>query len=143
MIALDTQLVVYATHPEALPYELASQAVQRLILLEEPVAVPMPCVHEIVNTLSRPKLWKKPMTTHQALSAVETLLDGPNILVVKETEHHLPTLRHLIDHIPHIGPKIHDARIAAICLGHKVDVLWTADRDFSLFPQLRTHNPLA
>jgi predicted nucleic acid-binding protein len=40
------------------------------------------------------------------------------------------------------GPLFHDARIAAICLSHGVTALWTADRDFSRFPALRTHNPL-
>jgi predicted nucleic acid-binding protein len=40
------------------------------------------------------------------------------------------------------GPRIHDARIAALCLHHGVRELWTADRDFSAFPQLKTRNPL-
>jgi uncharacterized protein len=40
------------------------------------------------------------------------------------------------------GGQIHDARIAAICLQHGVSELWTADRDFSRFPQLKTRNPL-
>jgi hypothetical protein len=40
------------------------------------------------------------------------------------------------------GPLVHDARIAAICLQHGVRELWTADRDFSRFPQLKTVNPL-
>jgi predicted nucleic acid-binding protein len=41
-----------------------------------------------------------------------------------------------------VGGRIHDARIAALCLHHGVRELWTADRDFSMFPQLKTHNPL-
>ena len=40
------------------------------------------------------------------------------------------------------GAAIHDARIAAICLEHGVSELWTADRDFSRFPSLKTRNPL-
>ena len=40
------------------------------------------------------------------------------------------------------GPKIHDARIAALCLNHGVSELWTADRDFTSFPTLHGHNPL-
>ena len=32
--------------------------------------------------------------------------------------------------------------IAAICLSHGVSELWTADRDFSRFPDLRVCNPL-
>ena len=35
-----------------------------------------------------------------------------------------------------------DARIAAICLTHGVDALWSADRDFSWFPHLTVVNPL-
>lgn len=40
------------------------------------------------------------------------------------------------------GPMAHDARIAAIGLQHGVTELWTADRDFGRFPELRTRNPL-
>jgi predicted nucleic acid-binding protein len=40
------------------------------------------------------------------------------------------------------GPRVHDARIAALCLSHAVRELWTADRDFSAFPALRVRNPL-
>jgi hypothetical protein len=40
------------------------------------------------------------------------------------------------------GPRIHDARVAALCLHHGVRELWSADRDFSVFPQLRVRNPL-
>ncbi len=40
------------------------------------------------------------------------------------------------------GARMHDARIAALCLYHRVDRLWTADRDFGRFSALRTENPL-
>ena len=34
------------------------------------------------------------------------------------------------------------ARVVALCLHHGVTGLWTADRDFSAFPTLKTRNPL-
>jgi hypothetical protein len=40
------------------------------------------------------------------------------------------------------GPQVHDGRIAALCHQHGVDELWTADRDFGRFPNLKTRNPL-
>ena len=40
------------------------------------------------------------------------------------------------------GGIVHDARIAAICVSHGVETLLTRDRDFSLFPELVTTNPL-
>ena len=40
------------------------------------------------------------------------------------------------------GALVHDARVAALCLFHGVRVLWSADRDFSRFPDLIVVNPL-
>jgi predicted nucleic acid-binding protein len=51
-------------------------------------------------------------------------------------------LRALVEPGRVAGPKIHDARIAALCLAHGVQALWTADRDFSRFPALQAVNPL-
>ena len=41
------------------------------------------------------------------------------------------------------GPIVHDARIAAVCVAHGVEALLTRDRDFSMFPQLTTRDPLS
>lgn len=40
------------------------------------------------------------------------------------------------------GPRIHDARIAALATFHAVDELWSADRDFNRFPALKVRYPL-
>ncbi len=40
------------------------------------------------------------------------------------------------------GPLVHDARIAALCRHHAVRELWSADRDFSRFSDLRVVNPV-
>lgn len=40
------------------------------------------------------------------------------------------------------GGRVHDARIAAICIQHSVSELWSADRDFGRFPDLTVVNPL-
>ena len=42
-----------------------------------------------------------------------------------------------------VGPMVHDARVAALCLQHGVRELWSADRDFGRFPALTVTNPLA
>jgi hypothetical protein len=60
-----------------------------------------------------------------------------------EGAEHWTTLRPLVETGRVAGPKIHDGRIAAVCLAHGVRALWTVDRDFSRFPTLRAVNPLA
>lgn len=53
-----------------------------------------------------------------------------------------PVLRAALEAGRIVGPRVHDARIAALCLSHQVRELWTADRDFGRFPELRVRNPL-
>jgi predicted nucleic acid-binding protein len=53
-----------------------------------------------------------------------------------------PLLKDALESGQIVGPRVHDARIASICLSHGVSELWTADRDFSYFPALHARNPL-
>jgi predicted nucleic acid-binding protein len=41
------------------------------------------------------------------------------------------------------GPRVHDGRIASLCIHHGVRELLSADRDFTKFGELKTRNPLA
>jgi len=63
-------------------------------------------------------------------------------VLLAETELHWTELRALIDAARSVGPQIHDARIAALCLQHGVRQLWSADRDFGRFSRLAVTNPL-
>jgi predicted nucleic acid-binding protein len=63
-------------------------------------------------------------------------------VLLGEAEGYWPVLREQVLAGRTVGGRVHDSRIAAICLLHGVDELWTADRDFGRFPALRTRNPL-
>jgi uncharacterized protein len=41
-----------------------------------------------------------------------------------------------------VGPKVHDARIAAICRADGIRELWSADRDFSRIRGVKVTNPV-
>ena len=75
-------------------------------------------------------------------SCLTEALDGiePNLL--SESSGYFEKLRDVVTAARLKGPRIHDARIAALCLHHGVSELWSADRDFSAFPQLKVRNPL-
>jgi uncharacterized protein len=103
--------------------------------------VPWPCIHEAINVLTHPRIYDPPYLADDVISDFETLTNHPRVSVLGETRTHLTILHSLTANPLVVGPKIHDARIAAICMGHGVDELWTADRDFSYFPALKTRNP--
>jgi predicted nucleic acid-binding protein len=77
-----------------------------------------------------------------AMDFVAELRQSPTLSLLAETDLHWDTLAGLIQAGRIAGGRVHDARIAAICLQHGVRELWTADRDFNRFPELKAVNPL-
>ncbi len=68
--------------------------------------------------------------------------ESPGLRVLGDIEETLPSLERLAKEGKVRVGQVHDARIAACCLAHGVDEIWTTDRDFSRFAGLRTRNPL-
>jgi len=77
-----------------------------------------------------------------ALDAVKQFLDSLGGGFLAEGEGYLRTLERIAQPALLQGAVVHEARIAALCLYHGVRVLWSADRDFSRFPDLPVVNPL-
>lgn len=142
MIAVDTNILVYAHRGDSPHHAQAAQAVRELAGSRSTWAIPWPCLHEFLAVVTHPRIYRPPSSAAVAVEAVEALLGLPNLRVLSETSDHAPILARLLRAPGVVGPKVHDARIAAICLGHGVDSLWSADRDFSWFPEMRVVNPL-
>lgn len=142
MIAIDTNLLVYAHRPEMPFHERAREVLSAAVAETEPVSVPWPCAHEFLAVVSNPRIFRDPTPMDLALDAVSRLLDSFGGGFLAEGEGYLRTLERIVRPALLQGPIVHDARIAAICLYHGVRVLWSADRDFSRFPDLAVVNPL-
>ena len=142
MIAIDTNLLVYAHRRDSAHHEVAAAVVKRVAEGRAAWALPWPCVHEFLAIVTHPKIYAPPSKLANALEQVEAWLESPSVVLLAEGERYWPHLREAVERGRVQGPKVHDARIAAICVQHGVRELWTADRDFSRFRGLRTHNPL-
>jgi len=101
-----------------------------------------PCIHEFLAIATHPRIWDPPTPLEAALDQVEAWLESPSLVLLAEGADHWSDLRAQIETGRVAGSRIHDARIAALCIGHGVRELWTADRDFSRFANLATRNPL-
>lgn len=143
MIAVDTNILVYAHRADSPLHAPARAALESLVGEGRSWGVAWPSVHEFLAVVTHPRIYVPPSDPGQAARAVDDLLALPGLTLLGETVDHWDRLRGLLERPGVVGPRVHDARIAAICLGHGVHELWTADRDFSWFPELRTRNPLA
>lgn len=142
MIAIDTNVLVYAHREDASLHDPALRRVKELAESRAPWAIPWPCVHEFLAIVTHPRIFDPPTPRARALGQVEAWLESPSLVLLAEGEGYWLELRALVEGGRIEGPRVHDARIAALCLGHGVRELWSADRDFSRFPDLPVRNPL-
>lgn len=106
-------------------------------------AVTWPSVYEFLGITTHPKIYPDPTLMPRALAQMEAWLGSGNLVLLGETAGTFDILREQLSAGEVVGPRVHDAKIAAICLAHRVAELWTADRDFSRCPALPTRNPLS
>lgn len=142
MIAVDTNLLVYAHREDSPWHDPALRVMKQLAEAIGAWAIPWPCVHEFLAIVTHPRIYRPPTPPDIALEAVRAWMDSPSLHLIGEGPDYFHRLEELVRSGKVIGPMIHDARIAALCLDHGIRTFWTADRDFSRFPALKTLNPL-
>ena len=143
MIAVDTNLLVYAHRKESRVHEAAFAIVRTLAEGSQVWAIPWPCYYEFLSVVTNPRIWKDAATSpERAWRQLEAWTTSPSNRLLGETDDFLKVLSDLVQRPRVRGAVVHDARIAALCLAHGIiEALLTRDRDFSLFPELRTRNP--
>ena len=142
MIAVDTNVLIYAHRADSPFHQAAVAAMDRLANSGQPWCVVWQCVHEFVAVATNPKIYRPPSTLEQCISEIENWLRCPTFRCIAEGPTHWANLERLLREGRVQGPLVHDARIAAVCLQHGIESLWSVDRDFSRFPALVVKNPL-
>jgi uncharacterized protein len=142
MIAVDTNILVYAHRAECEFHLKAFECLRSLAEGSKPWGLPVGCLHEFLSIATNPKIFNPPSTYEQALNQVEAWLASPCVSVLHSSDQHWPVLSELTRKAKLKGGQFHDARIAAVCIENGVSMLWSADRDFGRFKALKTINPL-
>lgn len=142
MIAVDTNILVHAHRRDSAFHELAERCVRSLAESAAPWAIPFHCLIEVYGIVTHPAIWKRASTPAQAADQIRAWRESPSLVVLADDPAGSDSLLDLLVAARVSGPKVHDARIAALCLEHGVKELWTIDRDFSRFPRLAARNPL-
>lgn len=142
MVAVDTNVLVYAHRREAAEHGVARKILRELAEGRDPWAIPWPCVYEFFSVVTHPRIWKDSASTpSQAWDQLRAWFDSPVLRLLHETEGFDSILADFATRPRVRGPVIHDARVAALCIAHATETLLSRDRDFSLFPELPTRNP--
>ncbi len=143
MIAVDTNVLVYAHRPDGQFHGQAASTVRSLAEGHSTWAIPWPCLHEFYGVVTNPRLFAQPTPGAIAIDQLRAWTESPSLRLLTESVNHLSTLSTLLGAAGLVGQAVHDAKIAAICLDHGVRALLTMDRDFSRFAGLTTRSLLA
>lgn len=142
MIAVDTNILVYAHREDSPFHDAASKRIAELAEGQATWSIPWPCVHEFLAIVTHPRIYTPPTPLARALDQVDAWLKSPTLVLLTKSTDHWRTLRALLLEGRIAGAQVHDARIAALCRQHGVRELWSADRDFNRFAGLTVVNPL-
>lgn len=143
MIAVDTNILLYAHRRDSEFHSAAAYHVRQLAEGKSAWAIPWPCVHEFFAITTHPKIYDPPSTREQALAQLDAWLASPSLSMLGEPAGYWDHLRQMLASGKVTGSMVHDARVVALCVVHGVRELWSADRDFGRFSSFLTvRNPL-
>lgn len=142
MIAVDTNILVHAHRADSPFHAQADECITGLAEGRTSWAIPWPCIHEFFSIITHPRIYNPPSPIESAIDQLDAWFESPALVLLSESRTHWSSLRSISISAQISGPMIHDARIAVICMQNGVTELFTADRDFGRFPQLKTRNPL-
>jgi toxin-antitoxin system PIN domain toxin len=138
VIAIDTNILVYA-HREELPQH--RRALERVVGLAEgdaPWGIPVFCIGEFVRVITHPKLFDPPYTGDEACDALDRILESPSLRILFPGSGYVTHLEEAVREANAMGNLVFDAQIVAVCRESGVSSLITEDRDFARFHGFKT-----
>jgi toxin-antitoxin system PIN domain toxin len=132
VIAIDTNVLVYAHREEMPAHARAKGHLLRLAQGATPWALPVFCLGEFVRVVTHPRIFTPPSALTVALQFLDALLRCPSVRLLTADADYGRAYIEVSEKARASGNVAFDAQIAAVCLVHGATLL-TADRDFYRF----------
>ena len=88
MIAVDTNILVYAHREDSPFHEAAFGCLAELAEGPAVWAIPWPCVHEFLAIVTHPRIYAPPTSLAQALDQVDAWVESPTLALLTESSAH-------------------------------------------------------
>ena len=142
MIAVDTNLLVYA-HRAAVPEHRAAQAaLERASLDRRGWGTAASCVAEFWSVVTHPRAAGRPSTPDEARRFVRSLVEEGGLELWSPGPGFGARLGQMAAELGVTGARVFDLQIALTGFDNGATEIWSHDRSFAAFPGLRTYDPL-
>jgi toxin-antitoxin system PIN domain toxin len=133
MIAIDTNVLVYAHRAETDLHKVALNHLTSLCEGNQPWALPVPCLSEFFRVVTHPKVFNPPTRLVDAIDFARSVTEAPSCRLLKPGNHYLDHLYSVMEQADARGNLVFDAQIVALCREHSISNVLTNDRDFERF----------
>lgn len=132
MIVLDTNILVYAYHPQLPQHNVVKTWLESTLNQRSSIGLVWPAISGFVRISTNRRIFETPMTSEAATGYVADLLDYPLVRELHTTDKHWRIFSDLLIDTNSVGDIVADAHIAAIAFEHKASVA-SCDKDFRRF----------
>ena len=137
MIAVDTNVLVYAHRAETVLHDIAARRLTELAEGKGLWGLPVFCVGEFIRVVTHRRVFNPPSKLEEAIRFLEHVVAAPGCRILCPEPGFFELLTMVAREADARGNLAFDAQIAALCREHGVSVLLTNDRDFARFGGLR------
>ena len=141
MIVPDTNLLVYAHHPDAQLHSPAKRWWQALLDGNELIGLPWIVTTGFIRVSTNVRMLEQPTTTEVAVRVANDWFRYPHVFPLNPGSRHMVFLSEALAAVRIGGNLVPDAHIAALAIEYQAEV-HSSDSDFARFPGLRWKNPL-
>jgi len=140
MIAVDTNLLVYAHRRDLPENQAARRALERARRQARGWGIALPCIAEFWSVVTHPGSRGGASTAQQAHDFLAALIEA-EAAIWHPGEHFWERLTRLAADLGVQGPRIFDLQIGLTAFENGASELWTHDSLFVTIPGLRVYDP--
>jgi uncharacterized protein len=142
VIAIDTNLLVYAHRTRCAEHGAARRAIERAAASAGGWCVPLPCALEFWSVVTHPSCVGGPSTPAVALDFIDSLVATGGALILQPGANFLQRCLRIAAELSVSGPRVFDLQVGLLALEAGATELWTHDAGFVALPGLKVRDPL-
>jgi toxin-antitoxin system PIN domain toxin len=142
MIAVDTNLLIYAHRAGCSEHAAAREAIERAAASPDGWCIPLPCAFEFWSVVTHPSCAGGPSRPRTALAFLDSLVSTGAAQVLQPGANFAQRCLRIAADMSVSGPRVFDLQIGLLALEAGVTELWTHDAAFVALPGLKVCDPL-
>jgi toxin-antitoxin system PIN domain toxin len=136
LIAVDTNIIIYAHRSEFPQHEAAYNALTKYANGTTAWGIPVFVIGEFLRVVTHSRVLHPPTPMSEALRTVDDLLASPSARLLIPGKHYIEIFESLLVSSRATGNTVFDAQIASVCIENGADTILTNDRMFMTFDNI-------